>query len=337
MLACHKVTPSLTLYFSDCRRDVSPQLLQLLAGAYAPGTVKNIRSAIRVYLAFMIKNQFPVFPPNIMHVAQFYAHLLSRLTAMGSLANYQSAVNTFYKLYGVHLDTADIVFKLLNMSAKKHLTTAPVQKPPLEFAHLLQMISIVNSQDPTEVAFINAIVIGFMATLRRSNICPPSPTQYDEHKHLRREDVLMTQDGLVVVLRWTKTNQASQHLFKIPIAFSGDDRFDPPRIFRLFNQRYPVKPADPCFSFYAENRLFVLTHSDLARMLNRFLSDIGVPADAYTTHSIRKGGTTAFHRAGVRSELLKAHGTWQSDAYQTYLGHSYADLLSVSQSVYKNL
>ena len=327
----------LSCIFSDCRSDASPQLLSLLAGAYAPGTVRNIRSAIRVYLAYMIKNKYQIFPPNIIHVAQFYAHLLTRLSAFGSLANYQSAVNTFYKLYGINLDTADIVFKLLNMSAKKHLTTAPAQKPPLEFAHLLSMITIVNPNDPTEVAFINAVVLGFMATLRRSNICPPSPALYDKDKHLRREDVLFTPEGLIVVLRWTKTNQASQRIFKIPIAYSGNDCFDPPRIFRQFNTRFPVKPADPCFSFYVGNKLFVLTHSDLARMLTRFMTAIGVPAAAYTTHSIRKGGTTAIHRSGVRTELLKAHGTWESNAYQTYLGHSYSDLLSVTRSVYNLL
>ena len=285
----------------------------------------------------MLQHKLQIFPPNNLHIAQFYAHIIGRVKAYGTLQNYESAVKTLYALFGFSVDTTNIIFKLVNKAARKHLSVVPAEKPPLELAHILQIMTMIDIQDPTQVAFINAVIIGFMATLRRSNICPPSPQDFDPQKHLRRRDIIFTPEGMIVVLRWTKTNQDSSKLYKIPIAFSGDPAFDPPVIFKSFIDSYPVYPDDPCFAFYVGQKLFMLTHSDLARMLSRFLTAIGVESAAYTTHSIRKGGTTAIHRSGISSELLKSHGTWESSAYQVYLGHSYSDKLSVTKSMYKLL
>ena len=326
---------SVTLVFYAIFSDSDAQLLQLLANAYAPGTVKNIRSSIRLFLQFMITHNLTIFPPDTVNIAKYYASLLSRLTAMGSLLNHQSSVATFYRLHGYQVDTACIVFKLLNMSAKKSLSTTPAAKPPLELAHILRFKDILDQHNPTHLAFYNAVCIGFMATLRRSNICPPSVHLYNPDIHLRRQDIVFTPEGLIVVIRWSKTNQDSSKTFHIPIAYSGCQDFDPPSQFKQFIQAFPVAPHDPCFSFYQDGRLYVLTHPDLARMLASFLANIGVQSQGFTTHSIRKGGASIIHRAGVPTELLKQHGTWQSDAYQVYLQHSYTQKLSVSQAVYK--
>ena len=311
--------------------------MNLVAGAYAPGTIKNIRSNMRMFVSFMIRNNFQLFPPVVNYIAEFYSFIITKVKAMGTLQNHQSSVNTFYKLYGFTVDTSAIIFKLLNMAAKKRLTTVPAEKPPLEIGHILAMGDIIDYSDPSQFAFFTAVSIGFMATLRRSNICPPSAAEYDPAKHLNRQDVVCNSDGVIVVLRWSKTNQAGQQLFKIPIAFSQDSRFDPPSLFRQFDTACPVAPSDPCFSFYQHGTLFVMTHQDLSRMLSQFLTAIGVHAAAYSSHSIRKGGAAIIHRSGIRTELLKQHGTWRSDAYQAYLHHSYRDKLSVSQSVYQHI
>ena len=279
-------------------------LLQLLVKAYAPGTIRNIRSAMRVFLQFMINHKLQIFPPSTINIATFYAHLVNRVSAMGTLSNYQSAVSNLYKLYGYQVDTGDIIFRLLNMAAKKSLTTIPAAKPPLELEHIINMSQIIDWTNPTHVAFLNAVSVGFMATLRRSNICPPSVKSFDPTKHLCRQDIVFTPEGMVVVLKWSKTNQDGAVLHKIPIAYSGLSYFDPPAQFRQFVDRFPVKPTDPCFSFYHNQRLFVLTHNDLSSMLNRFLTATGVPAAAYTTHSIRKGGGVDHPQNGYQSGII---------------------------------
>ena len=295
------------------------KLQQHLATAYASGSSKNLRAHWRLYLAFCIDNQLIIFPPQYMNISRFYMYLLSRLTAFASLANYQSSIVNFYKAFGFQLDTNDIIFKLFNMAAKKSLNTIPSPKLPLQYHHLLQFLQVADMSNPFHMTFINAIVTGFFALLRRSNICPPSVAQFDHHKHLTRSDIDISSSALVVNLRWSKTNQHGDKTFQVPIAAFPGSPLDPPKLFAAFNDTLRVFPRDPCFSFYLHGNHHVLTHQDLTTMLKAFLRAIGVDGAEYNTHSIRRGGATLFHMAGVQSQDIQAHGTWQSDAYRRYI------------------
>ena len=54
-------------------------------------------------------------------------------------------------------------------------------------------------------------------------------------------------------------------------------------------------------------------------MLKLFLRAAGEKDSEFNTHSIRRGGATVFHMAGVDSHDIQAHGTWQSDAFKRYI------------------
>ena len=278
-----------------------------------------------------------MFPPVIQNIVRFYTKLIQTLKSYSSLQNYESSISLFYKVYGYFIDTSSIMVKLLNMSAKKSLNTSPATKRPLEVSQLLAMIQHVNSQDPFQVIFITAVTVGFFGLLRRSKICPPSPQQYDSSKHLRRQDLQVTDQGLIINLRWSKTNQDGSKVFQIPVARSGHSVLDPPRMFQQFDSMFQVLPDDPCFSFYWCNKHYVLTHKDLATMLASSMQRLGFHTDGVTTHSIRKGGATLLHRAGIMIPDLKEHGTWKSDSYKHYIDYNITQKLKVTQDVYKFL
>ena len=308
----------------------------MVGNAYAVGTVRNMKSQWSNYLRFCISNKLQIFPPVIDNVVRFYTHLTQKLSAYSSLQNYQSAITMFYRVYGYDFDTSSVLLKFLNMSAKKSLTTAPATKKPLEIDHLINMLKIANLQNPFHLCFMSAVTLGFFGLLRRSNICPPSPGLFDPTKHLRRQDVSLDQNGVVLKLQWSKTNQHKQSVFEIPIAYSGSKEMDPPSLFGMFSERCPVLPGDPCFSFYHSGTHYILTHKDLSNMLSDFLQAIGVNSEGITTHSIRKGGTCLLHRAGM-IPALKEHGTWTSEAYKSYLQYNMSDKLIMTQSVYRFL
>ena len=223
------------------------------------------------------------------------------------------------------------------MAAKKHLNTAPATKVPLEIHHIQRFLQVCDYDCPFQVTFLAALQIGFMALLRRSNICPPSIAAFDQTKHLLRSDVVIEGHGVTVNLRWTKTNQTADTVYHIPIASSGNQAFDPPTFFKYFNAKYPVHAQDPCFSFYYRGKHFVLIHKDLSTMLSQFMHKSGFDSDGMTTHSIRQGGATLLMRSGADIPSLKQHGTWTSDCYKRYLVYNKSDKLKVTKNVYKFL
>ena len=185
--------------------------------------------------------------------------MVTNLKAYSSLLNFESSINLFYRIYGFDMDNSSILTKLLNLGAKKELATVPATKLPLEVDHVKQFINICDPGNPFEVTFCAAIQVGFMALLRRSNICPPSVSAFDPAKHLLRKDIELNGDGVTVNLRWSKTNQSADQTFSIPIAHSGNGAFDPPQFYKDFASNFPVLPQDPCFSFYGWQTLCTVT------------------------------------------------------------------------------
>ena len=302
--------------------------------AYATGTVSNFKSQWKNYINFCVKHQLQIFPPVQENLLRFYTYLVFNLKAYASLQNYESALNLFYRLYGFNQDNSNVLTKVLNMAAKKQLSTVPATKIPLEINHLCDFAQVIDNQNPLHFTWLVAVQVGFMALLRRSNICPPSVAGFNPNKHLIRSDIVVNPQSIIVNLRWSKTNQSADGVFSIPIAASNNPKFDPPAIYKEFVARYPVHPSDPCFSFYFLGKLFILTQSDLSKFLDMFLHKAGHSSSGITTHSIRKGGTNLLHRAGVDLPSLMHHGTWSSDAYKNYLCFNQTDKLKVTKTVY---
>ena len=83
----------------------------------------------------------------------------------------------------------------------------------------------------------------------------------------------------------------------------------------------------------------VATYNQLHyHVLKRLAEALGISQEEakqkYGLHSLRSGGTTAAHQAGVAPKLLQAHGGWKSEAVmQVYVAEAVDKKLSVSKAV----
>ena len=60
-------------------------------------------------------------------------------------------------------------------------------------------------------------LFAFFLFARKSNLVPNSKKEFKSGKFLRREDVYFQDDILLVIMRWSKTNQFGQRVLKIPL------------------------------------------------------------------------------------------------------------------------
>ncbi|KAF4127937.1 hypothetical protein GN958_ATG22765 [Phytophthora infestans] len=63
----------------------------------------------------------------------------------------------------------------------------------------------------------------------------------------------------------------------------------------------------------------VLSTESMTKTLRRAAERCSIPAHTISTHSLRTGGATALHSAGVDTDTIRMHGRWASDAYQAYI------------------
>ena len=56
----------------------------------------------------------------------------------------------FYKLYGYNMDSTSVLTKVVNMAAKKSMTTVPASKVPLEIDHVIKFATVCDFSNPFE-------------------------------------------------------------------------------------------------------------------------------------------------------------------------------------------
>lgn len=243
----------------------------------------------------------------------------------------------FYKLNGYDLLLSDIHIQLLMKAAKRDLSAESKPKAPIEVPHLLHIITNANYNEPLEYAFVAAAVTAFFACLRRSNTVPPSAAAFDPKKHLTRQSIVFKQDAIVITLPWTKTLQNQDDIFTVTIAKPSQCVIDPVHILSSFFSAYPALPSDPAFSYYVNGKRFMLIQTALSKILKAKLTKMGVPAAAYSSHSLRRGGCSLMYMANVPAELLKAHGTWKSMCYLRYIALSHKQKKKPTLSMYQTI
>ena len=154
------------------------RFLQMVANAYAPGTVRNFKTCWTAYLRFAITHRLQLFPPCVDTLVRFYTSLTDSLRAFRSLQNYQSAIVLFYKLYGMEVDMSLVQYKLLNMAARKSLSTVPATKTPLEPEHIIRFIELADPNNPFEFCFVTSVTVGFFCITPSLKYLPTFPQEF---------------------------------------------------------------------------------------------------------------------------------------------------------------
>ena len=83
----------------------------------------------------------------------------------------------------------------------------PQQKLELSGPTITSLCQWCNSQGALGATIHCAILFGYLGMLRKSNLEPNKPQNYDKAHHLARGDITHRYPGLVIRIKWSKTRQ----------------------------------------------------------------------------------------------------------------------------------
>ena len=92
---------------------------------------------------------------------------------------------------------------------------------------------------------------------RKSNMVPVSLTEFDPHKQLLRQDVVIFKEVLLVFVKWSKTNQFGNRLLKIPLTAIPGSILCPVKAYRNMIALTPATQHDPAFVVRARDSSMV--------------------------------------------------------------------------------
>lgn len=169
--------------------------------------------------------------------------------------------------------------------------------------------------------------------LRKSNLMPHNSSSFDPNKHLLRQDILVEDGVLLVVLKWSKTNQYGRRIVRSPLVAIPGSPLCPVQAFSRMTALIPAEAGDPAFLRRKGKKLKPICYHTFQRKLRLYISRIGFEASAFSSHSFRRGGASWAFSIGMPGEMIQLQGDWASDAYKKYLSFSLDDKLKVFRNM----
>ena len=216
-------------------------------------------------------------------------------------------------------------FTSIMKGLKRHKGDSTKQKLPISVDILWGILSVLDLNQPFDISFWAACLVGFFTFFRKSNFLIPAPGKFDLDKHLCRSDVVLHSSGAVIGVRWSKTIQFKERVLHVPLPGIENSPFCPTGALLLALSHLPYANCPtPLFCYPSPDGPRPLTHDTFVTNLCQCLSKLGLNPALYSGHSLRRGGASFAMQCGVPSEWIKLQGDWASDAYQRYLSPAFS-------------
>ena len=252
-----------------------------------------------------------------------YAQFLSKtFRSVSSIRNYVHGVKVLHLMTDYDSDIFKCFELKLILRGLRRLHPHCVRKAsPMSPEILVAILPFFDFASPLHVACWSAYLLAFYMLARKSNLVPSSLGKFDVNRQLCRGDVVCGDLGLLVTLRWSKTNQFGQRSVQIPLPKIHGSVLCPWRAYRRLIRLVPAQLCEPLFLFSTSPRKCVTSYY-FVKILREVLTKAGFQASCFTGHSFRRGGATFAFQVGVPGELIKFQGDWSSEAYLQYLDFS---------------
>ena len=214
-----------------------------------------------------------------------------------------AAIAVAHRDAGLESPTEHGMVKRTLAGIRREMGTAQNQKAALLVEDLRRILA------PLGVSLLDRrdralILLGFAAALRRSELVG-----------LRCEDVRFEEEGLVLTLRRSKTNQEGR-LETIAVASGSELGTCPVRALRAWLAAAENVDGPLFVGLTPQGGLREAALGDrmVAHVVKRRCRAVGIDPLAVAGHSLRRGFATAAARAKKPDRMIKRHGRWKSIA-----------------------
>ncbi len=211
------IPPYFVFYIPDRQLQSLHSDLETSTGAaFAGGTKSNLWCQGKAFVMFCIYFNFEWLPTNV-NTVTLYAQMLCRsFKRPDTVKNYVAGVKLMHVLLEKSceaFDNPNVKLAIRGMARLKSHKTK--QALPITKQLLLQIHGLLNFQNINDIVYWCLFLEAFFTMSKKSNLVVTSLSQ--EFKCLIRDDVLIGKDSLLIIFKWSKTNQFGSMIHKIPL------------------------------------------------------------------------------------------------------------------------
>ena len=303
------------------------ELLQLqkearrsLRSAFAEGTYQNLNIQWVKFLKFCVYFELKPFPASTVVLVWYAQYLTRSLKAHASVVAYLSGIKMLHTLLNFPVSGFHGFLLKLTLRGLRRDNQHIVHRANPITPNILKLIhSKLNHDDAEQAIFWGITILAFLLLFRKSNLVPDTVFRFDGGKQLRHIDVVDDSENsrLVVGIRWAKNHQFTKELLTFPLPELPRSVLCPVAAVRNIRRLVKYSEEDHLFQLPTRGSF---THRHFQNQLRDILKIAGVvDYGGYSSHSLRRGGTTFSLLCGIPTEMIKLLGNWKSDAYLAYL------------------
>jgi hypothetical protein len=199
-----------------------------LEQGFAKGTLQNLKTQISKYREFCEEFGCREQPASVRTIMMYMEFLGQQFSAASTIRNYLYGVKLWHILNGFSGDQFNgYIVKRMHRGLEKKLKHNKRQALPITAQLLLDIKEVLNLDQPWDCTKWALYLTAFFLVCRKSNLVPVSVGKFDCSKQLTRGHFQQTDDGLLVVLTWTKTIQFNERKLVVPILRIKDSELCP--------------------------------------------------------------------------------------------------------------
>jgi hypothetical protein len=246
-------------------------------------------------------------PASEQTIAKYAAYLARRL-APSSVKQYLNIIRILHLECGMEHPYAESWYVKTTLKGIERVKGCTVhRKTPITPQVLLMMRTKLDLSCVKHKVFWAACLVMFFSLLRRSNLFQDNGA-FDPEKQLTREDFVIEDNNVTLVVRWSKTIQRKEKVLKIVLPLLPEHKLCPVAAVIDMFRALGARPS--------RSQAFPLKGSDFNKQVKVLTSQL---EGSYSSHSFRRGGATWNVMCGVPSEIVKIMGDWASTCYLRYV------------------
>lgn len=303
--------------------------------AFRPGTFKNLKLQLNTYLLFCEQFHLTPFPTDHYVVCKYACFLAEDFKNSNSVRNYISGIKTWSII--LQYETKEFYSTALKLTLNgldKLNINVPNVKLPILPSHLLAIFRNIDLSIALDCVLWSLILIAFFAMLRKSQFANDSVKSFNPLEQLTRRDIQFTEEGLILHIQWSKTNQKHQRIHEIPLKRTSDFVLCPVTAYARMVTLVPASPNDPAFCLSDRTgKIRAFSKSEIDNIFRNLIIHSNMDPANYTFHSLRRGGATCAAAAGCSDSEICTIGNWVSSCYRGYIRMTPQQMYKVSSQM----
>ena len=279
-------------------------------------TIRAYKSDFLKFSNFCKQNSLKSLPAEHKTVSIYITHLFKEKKKLSSIKRKLVSISIIHKIKGFYIDIKNPVIVENFLGIKRQIGIAQKGKKPLTIENLKKIINSIETNElclSRKLRDKTILLLGFAGGFRRSELT-----------NLNYEDLDFVNEGIKIKIKKSKTDQYGEGMIKA-IPYFNNDKFCPVINIKNMLKVCKINTGGIFRKISKSGKVLLnsLTDQNVALILKKHLSILGVDNINFSGHSLRSGFATASAESGAdERSIMSMTGHKSTEMVRRYIKES---------------